>query len=244
MFKNLSSTNHNHTLAMSTATSNSWVPDSGTIAEAIAAAYAGTDYGKAKMLAAIRGGHSVAILRRDTFKQAAVMAACGYPGFTLNADKSVYTKAGRGKTLNNDFSMAAAAAKIRLPEMGESLSGWYKATTSTPTTEIKVPESGTTAGTTVSEISVPDSGTVASINNGDTRTPPPHQGTTVPETKAVPDSGTMVEQATQAAKTATVDNVGDLVALINDTLADDELGALIFELQALQVKRNQVKLAA
>ncbi|MCX7102242.1 MAG: hypothetical protein NTX38_12380 [Methylobacter sp.] len=71
-----------------------WVPEVGNLAAEIAAAYAGADYGKAKMIAAIRGGHNIPLLKVETFKQAALMAACGYPGYTLNVDGSVYTKQG------------------------------------------------------------------------------------------------------------------------------------------------------
>jgi len=36
------------------------------------------------MIEAIRGDHNIPLLKVETFKQAALMAACGYPGYTLN----------------------------------------------------------------------------------------------------------------------------------------------------------------
>ena len=39
--------------------------------------YASADYGKAKMIAVIRGGHKIPLLKVETFMQASLMASCG-----------------------------------------------------------------------------------------------------------------------------------------------------------------------
>ena len=234
MFTNLNSASHSYSQVTPKIQGSRF----GNLPNEVAAAYAGDAYAKEKLLDIIRGGGDLAQFKIETFAAAAFMAQQGKSGFTLNLDRSIYTKAGRGKTMSNDFSMAAAAAKICLPEYGEKLSTWHSRATK-PTKAAVAPDSGTDTVDRVNSNTpvIPESGSVAPTNIGVTRTPPPH-------TPTVPESGTTEQATLQAARAATVDNVGELVALIDDTLADDELDALIFELKALQVKRNQVKLAA
>lgn len=207
-------------------TFKTWAPEVGSLAAEIAAAYAGADYGKAKMIAAIRGGHNIPMLKVETFKQAALMAACGYPGYTLNLDGSVYTKQGKGKTLSNDFSMAVTAAAYCLPELGESLSGWYARATKPAVA--KVPESGTTQTQPLQT---------------------PERVATQAAAKAIEPSRTAPINHTPAllhlpATGAKNDDIKDFLALADSTLNDADLQAVINGLIAIRNHRNEIKLAA
>ena len=209
-----------------------WVPEVGNLAAEIAAAYAGADYGKAKMIAAIRGGHNIQLLKVETFKQAALMAACGYPGYTLNVDGSVYTKQGKGKTLSNDFSMAATAATYCLPELGESLSGWYARATKPAV--VPVPESGTAQPVETVKTELLETAEIIAA----------HAAAKALEPSKIAPINHAAPLAQLPATGAKNDDIQDFLDLADSTLNDADLQAVIDGLIAIRNHRNAIKLAA
>lgn len=216
------------------ATPKIWVPEVGNLAAEIAAAYAGADYGKAKMIAAIRGGHNIPLLKVETFKQAALMAACGYPGYTLNLDGSIYTKQGKGKTLSNDFSMAATAAVYCLPELGESLSGWYAR--ATKPAAVTVPESGTTQPLETVKTEPLVTAEMVAAHAA-------HAAANAIEPSKIAPINHAAPLEKEPATGSKNDDIQEFLDLADSTLNDADLQAVIDGLIAIQDARTEVKLA-
>jgi hypothetical protein len=219
------------------ATPKMWVPQIGNLAAEIAAAYAGADYGAAKMIAAIRGGHNIPLLKVETFKEAAYMAACGYPGYELNQDGSVSTKKGKGKTLSNEFSMAATAAAYCLPELGESLRQWYNRTT-----KPEVPQTGNL------ETKVPQVGNLNQLEPTETVETIAAHAAHVAANAIEPSKIAPIKHAAPLvhlpATGAKNDDIKDFLDLADSTLNDADLQAVIDGLIAIRNHRNAIKLAA
>jgi hypothetical protein len=203
----------------------------------IVSAFGGDMYGNALILDAVRGGVDLGLLQAACIANATLIAhnkpELGY----LLKGKALDTRKGKGKTLSNAFSIAITTSAICMPELGESLSGWEKRAKN------KVP--------VIKSVIVPNSGQVEPIakpieqikTEMTAATIKPAPTTIVPFETAEIDHVSERLQVAPSTGAKSVDNVKELVALIDDTLADDELTALIFELQKLRVDRNLKKAA-
>jgi hypothetical protein len=200
------------------------------LAAEIVAAFGGDAVGNALILSAVRGGVDMGLLKMYALQGAYNTASrIRDSGYLLKGGK-LDIRTGKGKTLANALSLAATASLIEPPLLGESLSGWHKRVTFVapiespltivPTSGQSEPEKPLPLVKPLEQTKAEDKAEVLAFNS---------------ETPEVSHSAPL-PKADGTAKT--VDNVKELVALIDDTLGDAELTALIFELQKLRVDRT------